>query len=47
MDLADKKPEDARKRFEGVLAKDPKNVQAFMALAEMRAKGRHDRGGAP
>ena len=37
LDLADKKPEDARKRFESVLAKDPKNVQALMALAQMRA----------
>jgi tetratricopeptide (TPR) repeat protein len=38
LDLIDKKPEDARKRFESVLAKDPKNVQALLALAQMRAK---------
>jgi tetratricopeptide (TPR) repeat protein len=38
LDLIEKKPEEARKRFEAVLVKDPKNVQAFLALAEMRAK---------
>jgi cellulose synthase operon protein C len=38
LDLADKKPEDARRRFEGVVAKDPKNVQALLGLAELRAK---------
>ncbi|HRF10518.1 MAG: tetratricopeptide repeat protein [Candidatus Accumulibacter phosphatis] len=38
LDLNEKKPEDARKRFESVLEKDPKNVQAFMALAQLRAK---------
>ena len=38
LDLADKKPEEARKRFEAVIAKDPKNVQALLALAELRAK---------
>lgn len=37
LDLRDKKPEDARKRFESVLAADPKNVQAGLALAELRA----------
>lgn len=38
MDLADKKPEEAKKRFEGVVAKDAKNIQALLALAELRAK---------
>lgn len=38
LDLADKKPEDARKRFEAVLAKDPKNGQALIAMAELRAR---------
>ncbi len=38
LDMADKKPEEAKKRFESVLAKDPKNVQALMALAQLRAK---------
>lgn len=38
LDLVDKNPEQARKRFEAVLAKDPKNVQALLALAQLRAK---------
>ncbi len=37
IDLTEKKPEEARKRFESVLAADPKNVQAMLALAELRA----------
>lgn len=43
LDLADKKPEDARKRFDAVLAADPKNIQATLALAELRANN----GGTP
>jgi len=39
LDLADKKPDDARKRFESVIAKDPKNTRALLALAELRAQG--------
>ena len=39
LDLKDNKLEDARKRFEGVLAADPKNVQAGLALADMKARG--------
>ena len=38
LDLADKKPEDAKKRFEAVLAKNPKNVQALLAIAELAAR---------
>ncbi|MDP2809144.1 MAG: PEP-CTERM system TPR-repeat protein PrsT [Rhodocyclaceae bacterium] len=38
MDLAAKKPDQARQRFESVLAKDPKNVQAMLALAELRTR---------
>ncbi len=38
LDMVDKKPEEARKRFEAVLAKDPKNAQALLALAELRAR---------
>ncbi|HSV51257.1 MAG TPA: XrtA/PEP-CTERM system TPR-repeat protein PrsT [Burkholderiaceae bacterium] len=38
LDLGEKKPEDARKRYENLLAKDPKNVQALVALADLRAK---------
>lgn len=37
LDLADKKPGDAKKRFDAVLAKDPKNVAALLAIAELRA----------
>ena len=37
MDMAEKKPEDARKRFEAVLAKDPKNGPSLLAIAELRA----------
>lgn len=38
IDIADKKPDDARKRFEAILAVDAKNMQALVALAELRAK---------
>lgn len=38
LDLKDKKPDDAKKRFEAVLVKDPKNVQALLAIAELRAQ---------
>jgi cellulose synthase operon protein C len=35
MDVADKKPEDAKKRFEALLAKNPKHSQALLALAQL------------
>lgn len=38
LDIAEKKPEDAKKRFENVLAKDAKNTQAWLALAELQAR---------
>ncbi len=38
MDVADRRPDDARKRFESVVAKDPRNTQAWLALAELQAK---------
>jgi cellulose synthase operon protein C len=38
LDLSDKKPEDARKRFEAVLAKEPKHPQALLAMAELAAR---------
>jgi cellulose synthase operon protein C len=38
LDMIDKKPEEAKKRFEAVLAKDPKNSQALLALAELAAR---------
>lgn len=36
-DLRDKHPDDARKRYESVLAKDPRNSQASVALAAITA----------
>ena len=38
LDMADKRPDDAKKRFEAVLAKDPKNGQAMLALADIAAR---------
>jgi len=38
LDLVDKKPAEARKRFEAITAKDPKNIQALLATAELLAK---------
>ena len=37
LDLLDKKPDEARKRFEAVIGADPKNIQALLALAELKA----------
>lgn len=37
LDLRDKKPDEARKRFARLLAADPKNVRALVAVAELRA----------
>lgn len=37
LDLADKKIDAAGKRFEAVLAADPKNIQAMLAVAELKA----------
>ena len=38
MDMAEKKPDEARKRFEAVLAQDPRNAQALLALAQLAAR---------
>lgn len=38
LDLAEKKPEDAKRRFEELLKHDDKNVQGMLALAGMRAQ---------
>lgn len=38
LDVRDKKPEEARKHFDKLLAVDPKNVQALLAVAELRAQ---------
>jgi putative PEP-CTERM system TPR-repeat lipoprotein len=42
LDLADKRPDDAKKRFEAVLAKNPRHVEAQLALAALseRAGGK-------
>jgi putative PEP-CTERM system TPR-repeat lipoprotein len=38
LDLADKKPDVARARFEAVLAKDPTSTRSLLALAELRTQ---------
>ncbi|TAM34146.1 MAG: PEP-CTERM system TPR-repeat protein PrsT [Burkholderiaceae bacterium] len=38
LDVAANKPEDAKKRFQAVLEKNPKSGQAWVALAELAAK---------
>jgi cellulose synthase operon protein C len=38
LDLAEKKPEMARQRFEALLAKDPKQRDALLALAELHSR---------
>lgn len=38
LDLTDKKPDDAKKRFEAVLARNPKNDRAWLALADLAAR---------
>ena len=37
LDMVDKKPDDAKKRFESVLAKNPKSGPSLLALAELAA----------
>jgi putative PEP-CTERM system TPR-repeat lipoprotein len=37
LDLAEKKPDDAQKRFEAMLTRDPKNAQTLLALAGLKA----------
>ncbi|MEO8118235.1 MAG: XrtA/PEP-CTERM system TPR-repeat protein PrsT [Rhodoferax sp.] len=38
LDMADKRPDEAKKRFAGVLTRDPKNSQALLALADLAAR---------
>ena len=38
LDLNDKKPDAARKRFEALVERDPKNVQAMVALSQLMAR---------
>ena len=44
IDVAEKRPEDARKRFESAVAKNPKNGRAWLALAELAARSDDDNG---
>jgi putative PEP-CTERM system TPR-repeat lipoprotein len=37
LDIADKQPDAARKRFESIVAKDPKNGEALLGLADVQA----------
>jgi putative PEP-CTERM system TPR-repeat lipoprotein len=43
LDVRDKKPADAIKRFEALVAADPKNAQAYLAIAGLKAQS----GGTP
>lgn len=38
LDIAEKRPDDARKRYESMLAKDPKNAQLYLALAGLQLR---------
>jgi putative PEP-CTERM system TPR-repeat lipoprotein len=38
LDLAEKRPEDARKRYEAMIAKDSKNDQLYLALADLQSR---------
>jgi cellulose synthase operon protein C len=38
LDLADKKPDDARKHFDRLLAADPRDIRALLAVVELRAQ---------
>ncbi|WP_326533298.1 XrtA/PEP-CTERM system TPR-repeat protein PrsT [Pseudorhodoferax sp.] len=38
LDIVERKPEQARKRFEDLLSRDPKNARAMVALAEMKTR---------
>jgi len=37
-DVADKRPDDARKRYEAMIAKDERNDQLYLALADLQAR---------
>jgi putative PEP-CTERM system TPR-repeat lipoprotein len=39
LDLAENKPDDAKKRFQSVLVLDPKNLPALVAMAGLQARG--------
>ena len=43
LDMQDKKPDAARKRFQNVLSKDKNNVEAMLALADMAVKEKQEK----
>lgn len=43
LDVLEKKPDLARKRFTGVLAQDPKNQEAMLSLADLAAYEKNDK----
>lgn len=43
LDMQDKKPEAARKRFESILAQDKNNVKAMLALASLAAAEKNEK----
>jgi putative PEP-CTERM system TPR-repeat lipoprotein len=38
LDIVEKRPEDARRRYEAMIAKDDKNDQLYLALADLQAR---------
>ena len=42
LDMADKRPEDAIKRYEAMIAKDSKNEQLYLALADVQGRSGAD-----
>ena len=38
LDVVDNKPDDARKRFDALLVREPKNYRALLAMAELRQR---------
>lgn len=38
LDVFEKRPDDARKRYEAMIAKDPKNDQLYLALADLQLR---------
>lgn len=44
LDIADNKPEAARKRFEAILEKDKNNVQVMLALADLASTIKNEKG---
>ncbi len=43
LDVEDNKPQDAKRRFENLLAKDPRHAQALLSLAQLATVGRAEK----